>query len=393
MTIEELSARLETVERQNRRMRAAGGAALLLAAAAAGIGQAAPAEKTVEATRFVLLDGEGRTVSVWGAGEKGGPEISFLDADGKPRATLGLDGPDAPALRIRVPGKLGEVSVGCGPFGAPAVTVVDGAGEQRAWLGAWVDGSAGLTLLTPGMKERIRLMTTPVKGAMVSLFDEEHVERIGASVLERGSAGLMFFSRSGEVRASTVVEVDDLPRITLFGAKEKVRAELEVRGDGGVGLGLRDPEGGIRAALGPTAAGHAGVHTVGGEGKPLITRASRASGDMNLAFSAGGERPLAEVGATLKGGPGGKAASFFALRGPDGGERMTAQAIEGKGMMIRLHDERGRPRSAYAVSATGEAGLGVTDEKGRPRLTLGWGGTEEGIRVVDEEGKVVGKFP
>jgi hypothetical protein len=63
MTIEELSARLEKVERANRRLRAGGLAALVLAAAGAAMGQAIPAEKVVRAESIQVVDKDGKVRS------------------------------------------------------------------------------------------------------------------------------------------------------------------------------------------------------------------------------------------------------------------------------------------------------------------------------------------
>jgi len=64
MTIEDLSARLEKVERANRVLRVAVGGLALLAVAVATLGQAAGPPKAVQAGRFEVVDDSG---TVWGA--------------------------------------------------------------------------------------------------------------------------------------------------------------------------------------------------------------------------------------------------------------------------------------------------------------------------------------
>lgn len=84
MTIEELSARLEKVERANRRMRAVGGLVLVLAAAGAAIGQAAPPPKLIQAERFELLGRRGAVIGTFGNGQAGeSPDQPHLVLSGK----------------------------------------------------------------------------------------------------------------------------------------------------------------------------------------------------------------------------------------------------------------------------------------------------------------------
>jgi hypothetical protein len=340
----------------------------------------------------VLVDGEGRTLSTWGTDAKGTPELAFLSEEGEPRVRLGMEGSGSAALSVRSRMGKGRVQVGTHLLALPGVVIEDAGGAPRAVLGAWGDGSAGLALMSEGMKERLRLMTTKTS-VVLSLFDDKHTERLGASVLDRGSAGVMLFDRAGDVRTSLIVEANDIPAITLFDAKEKPRAEMRLFESGDAGVALLGEAGRPLAAMGSKKAGDAGFNTFTADGKPLITLGSRANGDMNLAFSSGNPRPLVELGATSKGAPGGKSATFFSLRGMEGSSRFSVDAIGEDGTRLNLFDGKGRPRAALATAPTGEAGLGIVDENGRMRVSLGSGGAEDGLKFLDEEGKVIHRLP
>ena len=80
-------ARLEKVERQNRRLRGAGIAVFVLAAAGLLMGQAMPKARIVEAEGFQLKDGQGM-VRAELVVDKDGPRMALRDENGKTRAKL-----------------------------------------------------------------------------------------------------------------------------------------------------------------------------------------------------------------------------------------------------------------------------------------------------------------
>jgi hypothetical protein len=75
-------ARLEKVERQNRRLRGAGIAVLMLAVAGLLMGQALPKARIVEAEGFVLKDGAGK-VRAELVVDKDGPGLELYGKNGK----------------------------------------------------------------------------------------------------------------------------------------------------------------------------------------------------------------------------------------------------------------------------------------------------------------------
>jgi len=170
MTIEELSARMEKVERANRRMKAAGIAALVLVAAGVAMGQAATPPKVIQAERFEAVDMNGNARGVLESGPGGNAHLALCDGLGKvrfevsriaddaptlvlrdrdenSRAILTLTQPDGdPAMWVYGRGKKLRVGLGAGPRGAYGLTVTDQEGKAGVSLGVDMEGAAQINL-------------------------------------------------------------------------------------------------------------------------------------------------------------------------------------------------------------------------------------------------------
>jgi hypothetical protein len=138
-------ARLEKVERQNRRLRGAGIAVFVLAAAGLLMGQAMPKARIVEAEGFQLKDGQGK-VRAELVVDKDGPRMALRDENGKTRVGLFVD-------------KEGQV-----------LAMTDENGELRAELSVSKDGQ-GLYLSDETGKPRATLNVSKV-GPVLALYDE-----------------------------------------------------------------------------------------------------------------------------------------------------------------------------------------------------------------------------
>jgi hypothetical protein len=87
----ELIARIESLEKKNRRLMMMGGAALV-AVAGLGVMSMRPACNSVSAERFVLLDSSGHQRALLTAYETGGlPQFALYDKKGRAVATLGVE--------------------------------------------------------------------------------------------------------------------------------------------------------------------------------------------------------------------------------------------------------------------------------------------------------------
>lgn len=111
---DDVTKRIERLERQNRTFRLAGSIAVLGAAAALLLGVAAPASKTLEANMVLIKDAKGTTRMILGMAQDG-PAITMLDEKGRLRANIGvtkegpeldfLDSTENPRVMILVDGK------------------------------------------------------------------------------------------------------------------------------------------------------------------------------------------------------------------------------------------------------------------------------------------------
>jgi hypothetical protein len=124
LNLVEVVARLEKVEKENRRMKRAGLAVILAAGCVTLMGQARPASTTVEARSYVLQDATGTkraelVLEPGAAGEEPSPVLRFLD--GKGGESLSLS-----PTRLELAGKsdLG-----------PDIIIDDGKGTPRVDLG------------------------------------------------------------------------------------------------------------------------------------------------------------------------------------------------------------------------------------------------------------------
>lgn len=99
--MQSLVQRLEKLEGQNRRMKQIGALVLVVAASLFLMGQT-PANRTVEASKFILYDSSGkqRAVLATAADGQGSPALMFTDADGWIRLQLAVNKSGSPQLSM-----------------------------------------------------------------------------------------------------------------------------------------------------------------------------------------------------------------------------------------------------------------------------------------------------
>lgn len=167
--------RLEKLERQNLRMKQVGIVALVLAAAVVLMGQA-PANRIVEAERFVLKD-KGGNVRGSLAIFADGPGLELYDANQKLRVALGVLG-DMPNLTLKDGKEVGRVMLGIVPTG-PGLVLADDRGKFRAQLDVGTEGPRLFLEDQKGFGASIGNYYSPTKksaetsAASVVLFDKD----------------------------------------------------------------------------------------------------------------------------------------------------------------------------------------------------------------------------
>jgi hypothetical protein len=226
MSEAELSARLERLERDNRRFKRLGIAALVLAAALGAIYATRPVPNEIDSHQFVLLDGQGRarlTIStpkyagaavgmnaddpgIWMTDRKGTDRtmltsdgLRFADATGRPLASYSATRPVPLSIRAR------------------DFEVVDAAGVPRAELSTIMGDSPSLVFFDGGGKERV-LIEESAKGPSIALSDTYGRRRFIATVFKSS------------------------PHLWLTDDEQKLRLALEVN-EKKPGITLSDDEG------------------------------------------------------------------------------------------------------------------------------------------------------
>ncbi len=219
MTIEEMSARLEKVERQNRWMRAGGIAALVLAAAGAAMGQAVPAPKVIQAERFEVVDSKGKSRVSIGAAEDGSSGLEISDNKGKPR-----------------------VAVGAFTNGCVGLILYDGDGKRRTEISVLQDGSPVLRLCDKEEKDRAALAVHPDGCPGFGLLDKEEQSRMGFALAVDGAPAIMLSDRRGKDRV-TLELIAESPLLGLSDSKGTVRVQLVADDKETQGLYVFDKDG------------------------------------------------------------------------------------------------------------------------------------------------------
>ena len=169
-----LVARLEQVERENRRLRRAGVMIVLLAVAGLLMGQASPPRRTVEAERFLVRDSQGRIRAELGVFEKGVTRLRLLDTVGNARAILAVT-----------------------EEGLPALALLD-RGQARLMVTADHEGTAGITLFDQAGKMWVALTTFAQRAGLLA-FDQAEKRRVLLGAHRDGSPEIEITDQTGKV--------------------------------------------------------------------------------------------------------------------------------------------------------------------------------------------------
>jgi hypothetical protein len=221
-SIEALWSRLESLERQNRRIKRIGTLLLVLAGSVFLMGQATKAVKPVEATRFILKNAKGKKRAELGI-RLDGPELAFFNDKEQALLSIGLleEGPEL--LLLSSEGKkLASLSL---TVTGPMLSLSDQTGVKRLNLSV-VDGSPAVGILGTGGDAKAALGLTPTGNPFLQLFGS--IEHGGAQLLAAPDmAVLRFLDSTDKPRAVFgMLEKENAPGITFNDANGATRAVL-----------------------------------------------------------------------------------------------------------------------------------------------------------------------
>jgi hypothetical protein len=227
-TWEILSARVEKLERQNRRMRCGGALVLIVLTSAFVMAQVKNAKmappkavKSVEAGKFILQDGRGAK-----------------------RAELGLFA-DRPVLVFYDDASNPALSVGVESEGT-GLTIYDNQSEKAVAVNYGANGPV-LSLFNRGMK-RLNLSVTG-QGPAVGLLGRKGEAKAALGLTAEDSSFLHLFGQ-GERGGAQLLAAPDRTVLRFFDPSDKARAVLGiVDKDADPGLVLNDSGGNSRAIM------------------------------------------------------------------------------------------------------------------------------------------------
>jgi hypothetical protein len=192
--LHEVLERLESVEKQNRRLKWAG-SLLLIAIALAGLAIVAVGRRTgppevIQARKFVLLDDKGRVRADLSMGRSGAePELALYDEEGRVRAVLDAD------------------------VTGPYLGFYDRNGLRQVVLGADQIGGSSLALYVGGGLYPVLKAEAGQFGASLSFFDPEDTHKLRRGGIDARatleyeivseSSSLSFSDKAGKVVWST----------------------------------------------------------------------------------------------------------------------------------------------------------------------------------------------
>jgi len=159
--------------------------------------------KTVEAERFVMVDGQGTPRAVMQV-IGGDAVIAMYDASGADRTEL----------RVNADGRA-------------VLGFFDEAGRKRVAIGANAKGKAGVGIYGPNGKQAAGLAVSPEGEVGLTLLDSNRgTARVGLGVASNGAPALALFDQNGKDRGEFYVSADGTPGLALADPKGKTIAGL-----------------------------------------------------------------------------------------------------------------------------------------------------------------------
>lgn len=218
-SLEAVVERLEKAERQLRWGQVAGLVVLLLLAAGLMMGQARSNGRTVEAEKFVLLDGDGKQRAVLSEGERG-VVLALSDRDGTTRVRLYVNEQGTAGVSVRDAEGMSSAGLLVFKDGSPTMSFVYDGG-LRASLRLGPDGAP--TLALHGKEHRVdATLAVSRSGSPWLILRGKQKVWVVLSVSKEGVACLNLTGKDGEYGAVLRVESDGSPGLTLYGTDKEV---------------------------------------------------------------------------------------------------------------------------------------------------------------------------
>jgi len=233
-------ARLDRLERANRRYRLALAAAGALCFAWAACSVGSQAGNTLSAQRFALLGADGKEKATLELDQKGNPMLHLRN--GEASALLTTNGP---SLLLRGPdGKTGAF-VGVDTRNTSRLELCSQRLLDGVRLTVHEDGSAGAFVLDANGRERGALQWLPEGGAALNFRDGRGKIRSNFGLDDGGVPNLLLLDENGARRAGMLVEEDGSPLLELADDRGQARLHLTTLFDGSPRMEMRAGDGAL----------------------------------------------------------------------------------------------------------------------------------------------------
>ncbi|MFQ5847344.1 MAG: hypothetical protein ACE5IQ_06660 [Candidatus Methylomirabilales bacterium] len=216
-TMETLVDRLESLERQSRRMKRVGVGSMALIAAVVLMGQAMPKPmaKVVEAEKFVLRDARG-TARAWLDMSADSVNLALADRDEQSRAFVYVQADGTAGLAFFDKDRARRVGLFVSADGSPGLSLAGKDGNTRVQAHVAANGRPDLSL-TDTHGRRIGLLVLPDGTPAFGLADRTMKIRAALGLEPDGGVRLVFSDRDARERAELAVLPDGTPRLSLIG--------------------------------------------------------------------------------------------------------------------------------------------------------------------------------
>lgn len=230
---DQILARLERLERANRRYKLGAAVAGLTCFAWVACSLGPQAKNTLSAERIVLVDAAGGEKATLETDSKGnpmltlrngpstavlttnGPSLLLRGADGKTGAYMGIDSKNTSRLELCSQRLLDGVRLTAHADGSAGVYVLDVDGRNRGALEAFGPGGAGLNFRDAKGRVRSSLGLDAASLPNLLLLDEDGARRMGMVVQEDGNALLEVSDERGQPRVQLTTLFDGSPRLEM----------------------------------------------------------------------------------------------------------------------------------------------------------------------------------
>lgn len=238
-------ARLENLERDNRRWRRCAGLLALLVLGTISMALVAPTADEIKAKRFILVDDAGQSLGRWEADSQGHPQLHMIKGkdqvflttnnpgvlvrggDGKRGAFMGIEPNGSVKLQLQSERFIDGMHLIVRPDGSNGLYSHDTKGYARANIQTMADGTSSFGIQDERGRIRAAMGLDESKTAHMVILDEQGQNRVGMLQAPRSvdPAQIVVQDGDGRIRGEMFTNLDGAPGIKLYTTQGDVSFE------------------------------------------------------------------------------------------------------------------------------------------------------------------------